>query len=419
MPKVWLVTRHEFLATVGRPSYRIISGAIPLLGILGLIILALLQTIGKDDAPQRVRSGFVDLTQDEAGQPTFTGFRTQDEVTFLPFEGTGAATQALLAGNIDRLYVIPEDFLASGIIHQVVEQRAGIPDIGGDGPANLNTTPLGKFVLNNLFVGDVELDRAQRILVPYRIATISIDEAGAVVEDPPDRGKILFFMGVGVLLMVSVFTTAGYLLQGLTEEKENRIMEVLLSSLRPEQLMLGKLFGLGAAGLLQMTIWTVSGIGSFVVLRSMVDIPAAIAIVPSADAVGIALVYFVLGYALYGTLMAALGAVTTSQREASQVTFLIVLPGIAPMWFMTPILENPEGPLARALSLFPLTAPLTSLVRLGVDGMGALDLVASVAVLAVGVALVVLLTLRLFRTSLLMTGQRPGLGQILRTLRSG
>jgi ABC-2 type transport system permease protein len=117
--------------------------------------------------------------------------------------------------------------------------------------------------------------------------------------------------------------------------------------------------------------------------------------------------------------MAAVGAITTSQREAGQGTFLVTLPAGVPMWFFTPIIENPEGAVARVLSFIPFSAPAASMVRLGVEGMDALDLVISLGLLAATVAGAMWLTVRLSRAYLLMYGQRPGLKQIFSTLRAG
>jgi ABC-2 type transport system permease protein len=346
----------------------------------------------------------------------FVAFQRQNEVTFVPFDDASEATAALLTGDIERLYIIPEDYLRTGIVHEIQEERAGLTTPSGDG-ASLNETPLGLFLLNNLFVGEVGPERANRVLVPFILVTTEVDDTGAVVTDPVDAGRVVFFLAAGVLLIVSVFTTSGYLLQGLNEEKENRIMEVLLSSVKPEHLMLGKLGGLGAAGLLEILVWGVSGVVFVVALDALVDLPSDVSIVPTSPSFLLALPYFILGYFFFGGIMAALGAVTTSQREAGQVTFLVVMPGVAPLWFIETLLENPEGALARTLSFVPFTAPMAGLARLSVGGMGSLDVAISLALLLAGVALVMLLTVRLFRAYLLMFGQRPSFGQILRTLR--
>lgn len=415
MRKAWLIARHEFIATISRPSFRVFAAIFPVLAILGLTGVALFQSFGDDGPPEQIRAGFVDSTTGPDGEPLLQAFYQQDNVLFVPYDDPGTATAALNAGEIALLYLVPESYLETGLIVEIKQETAGF-DTAGQG-VNPSATPLGKFLLNNLFVGDVGLDRARRVLVPYQIVTTEVDETGAPVEDGLDPGRLIFFIGVGVLLLVSVFTTSGYLLQGLNEEKESRIMEVLLSSVRPEQLMLGKLVGLGASGLLVMAIWSATGVGFLLVIRTLVDIPADVSLTPSPVGLVIAFTYYLLGYALFGTMMAALGAVTTSQREAGQVTFIIVLPAMAPMWFIETIVEHPDGGFARILSLIPFTAPVVSLARLGVDGMSIVDLAASTAVLAASVAVVVLLTLRLFRAYLLLYGQRPGIRQMLRTLR--
>jgi ABC-2 type transport system permease protein len=417
MRKAFLIASHEFFVTLGRPSFRIFSALVPILAVLLLGAISLFQAVNEDKPEDAIKAGVIDLTIGPDGDPLFNSFRVQSNVTFEMVSNSQAAIQRLLSGDLDRLYVIPADYLKTGIIQQVEPERAGFGGIGGDS-TNLNTSPLGRFLLNNLFVGAVGADQAQRVLVPYTISTVEIDPAGEVVTDERDPGRLVFFMGLGVMLIVSVFTTSGYLLQGLNEEKENRIMEVLLSSVKPEQLMIGKLLGLGGAGLLQMAVWAASGLLFLVALSQIVDVDAGLNLTPSPGALFIGIVYFVLGYFFFGTLMAALGAITTSQRESGQVTALVVLPGIAPMWFMTQIVENPEGTLARVASFIPFSAPLTSLVRLGTNGMGLVDLIISLVLLTGSVAFVMWLTIRLFRAYLLMYGQRPNLKQIFKTLRN-
>ena len=361
-------------------------------------------------------AGFVDMTIGEDDDPIFNSFFDSGNTTFVPYADQQAGTTALLEGSIDHFYIIPADYLGTGV---VVEVKLEQPGFGGltEAVGNPNATPLGRFLLNNLFVGSVGTARSNRVLIPYQMAVVEIDETGQIVEEPRDPGRLIFYFSFGALLIISVMTTSGYLLQGLSEEKENRIMEILLSSVRPDQLMLGKLFGLGAAGLAQIVLWAMSGVVFLFALRQIVDVPDEIAITPSAFGLAVGAVYFVLGYFFFATLMAALGAVTTSQREAGQVTFLIVMPAIAPVWFLQLLLEHPEGILARVLSLIPFTSPMVSLMRLGVDGMSSIELVLSLVVLAASVALSMWLTVRLFRAYLLTYGERPGLRQILRTLR--
>jgi ABC-2 type transport system permease protein len=137
---------------------------------------------------------------------------------------------------------------------------------------------------------------------------------------------------------------------------------------------------------------------------------------PSPLLILVALLYFILTYAFAGTLMASLGVVTTSQREAGQITFIFVMPFVAPLWFLTALLENPGGTIAQVLSYVPFSAPVATLIRLALDAMSPLDIVISLGVLGASVAFAVFLATLLFRTFLLMYGQRPKIKLIARAI---
>ena len=355
--------------------------------------------------------GYVDLTTGEDGQPRFTRFQRQGSTVFTAYPDRQTATGALLEGRIERLFVFPADYLETGTVVEVREESAGLFGAGRRDGA------LHRFVVENLTFGQVDSERIERIITPYRLVIDEVTESGAPADEDSDVADSLLFVAVSLLFLVSAFTASGYLLQGLSEEKENRIMEVLLSSIEPEHLMLGKLIGLGAASLLQVAVWAVSGVGFLLALGRMIGVPSELTHVPSAGWLFIAFAYFLLGYALIGTLLAAIGAVTTNQQQAGSITAFVMLPAIAPMWFLPALLDDPDGTLARALSFVPITAPMASLMRLSLGGMDGLEVFVSLAVLSLSVAIVVWLTARLFRAYLLAYGQPPRMGDLLRTLR--
>ena len=423
MRKTWLVARHEFSVTLGRLAYRIFVASIPVLAILGLVGIAVLQTVRSDDMseadtssatpPETVTVGYIDLTTGEDGQPLFTRFPRQGSTVFTPYPDRQTATGALLEGRIERLFVFPADYLETGTVVEVREESAGLFGAGRRDGA------LHRFVVENLTFGQVDSERIERIITPYRLAIDEVTESGAPADQDSDLADNLLFVAVSLLFLVSAFTASGYLLQGLSEEKENRIMEVLLSSIEPEHLMLGKLIGLGAASLLQVAVWAASGVGFLLALGRMIGAPSELTHVPSAGWLFVAFAYFLLGYALIGTLLAAIGAVTTNQQQAGSITAFVMLPAIAPMWFLPALLQDPEGTLARVLSFVPITAPVASLMRLSLGGMDGLEVFVSLAALSLSVAIVVWLTARLFRAYLLAYGQSPRMGDLLRTLRGG
>ncbi|MDE2860577.1 MAG: ABC transporter permease [Chloroflexota bacterium] len=424
MHKTWLVARHEFSVTLGRLSYRIFAASVPVLAIVALIGFAVFEAVRSDNTAAEGASyatgeaestyGYVDLTGGQDG-PLFTDHQLQDDTRFVPYPDQERATQELLDGRIDRLFVFPAEYLQTGAVVEVRKERAGVVDIDGGG----RTGALRGFVLENLFEGRVDPEEFERIRIPYRLVTVEVSETGTPAESDIDTGNALTFIVAGVLLLVSGFTASGYLLQGLTEEKENRIMEVLLSSIKPEHLMFGKLAGLGAASLLQIALWAVTAVAFLLVLNLIVELPFELnsEFIPSPGSLLTAFAYFLLGYALIGTLLAAIGAVTTNQRQAGNISAFVIVPAIAPMWFMITFLENPEGTVARVLSFIPFTAPVASLTRLSLGGMGGVEVILSLLSLAISVVIVVGLTARLFRAYLLAYGQQPSLGNLVRTLR--
>ena len=423
MRKTWIVARHEFSVTLGRLSYRIFAASVPVLAIVALIGLVIFEAVTYDDAAEGSTStaareaeatyGYVDLTAGPDGRPLFDAHELQSSTRFVLFRDQETATQELLDGRIDRLYIFAADYLETGVVVEVREERAGLVD------SDAGHGALRRFVLDNLLEGQVSPELFERVRTPYRIATVEVGETGALAESDYDPGDTLAFIAAGILLVVSGFTASGYLLQGLTEEKENRIMEVLLSSIKPEHLMFGKLIGLGAASLLQIALWAATAVAFVLVLNVVVELPFELTgdFAPSPASVLIAFAYFLLGYALIGTLLAAIGAVTTNQRQAGNISAIVILPTVAPMWFLYVLIEYPDGMLARMLSYVPVTAPVTSLARLGLGGMSGLDVAISLSLLTLSVAAAVWLTARFFRSFLLVYDQQLSPGRVIRTLR--
>ena len=426
MRNVRIVTRHEFRTATTRLSYIITTAAVPVLVALGVAGFAIFTLVtrgdaGTESAPSVERSsdlprlGYVDLT---GSPPLFGGHQEQASAVFTPLADREAGIAALEAERIDALFVFPPDFAESGTVAQVqiAEDEAGVfgPEVRSYSQA------LRGFVLSNLFADEVPARLASRLHTPYRLATEVIGTESTDADDLGfDIGRAAFFAIAGVSLLVSVFFSSGYMLNALVEEKENRVMEVLLSSVKPDALLLGKFFGLGAAGLLQMAAWLASIGAGVLALGLLVEIPANLLTMPGVGDIAIAAAYFLFGYALFSSLMAAVGAVTTSLREANQISALVIVPAFIPIWLNFILFSDPEGFVARALSYIPVTAPVAGLIRLAIDAMEPLETVAALVVLAACAAGALWLALRLFRTYLLMYGKRPTLKEMARSVVSG
>jgi ABC-2 type transport system permease protein len=404
MNKTLLIFRHEFLHTIMRTGFIILTLALPVLALLGIGVIHIISGVAKPPA-EVTRIGYVD----EIGG--FDQFTTQENVTFLRFDTPEAATQALINKNITEYFVIPPDYISEGIIKRYIIQKEVTPP-------DATTAAIKNFLSSNLLAGKVPTSTIDRIEAPLNLVTTTLTATGAVASEQGGLTNLIIPGIFGLLLALSLSFSSAYVLQGLGEEKENRLMEILLSSISTRQLITGKVSGIGAAGLVQVVVWVVSiplllnlassSIGGFL---SMIKIP------PNFLVLGI--VYFILGYLLFAVLSASVAAVSPTVREAQGLAAIFTLFAVAPFWFYSLIMLFPNSPVWVVFSIFPFSAPVLVMLRLGMTGVPAWQLIASIAVMVLCIAGGLLLAAKLLRTYILMYGKRPRLGEIIRNLRSG
>ena len=304
------------------------------------------------------------------------------------FADDTAAAAALSAGEIDRYLIIPVNYPAADPI--LID-----PDFS---PMNTRPEHLFSYLLTYNLVNDSVLAQtllnptAQlrgEALAPVEVSTLPVSPVMSLV---PFIVMFIFFF-----LLV---TSSGYMLQSVSKEKENRTMEVLLVSMEPRQLMLGKVIGLGFVALLQMAVWLG---GAVLVMNGRFDLPFLAGVELPAGFLFWAILFFLGGYFLYSALMGIAGAMAPNAREASQFTFVILLPLLIPLWLNASLTQNLNGGLAVGLSLFPLTAPVTMMMRLAGTAVPLWQLGASLAGLLGLAYLFVLLAARFFRADTLLS----------------
>jgi ABC-2 type transport system permease protein len=333
---------------------------------------------------------------------------------FRPFDDDEAASAALLQGKLKGYYHLPADFLEQGEISAYYAEGPGL----GSGDARSHMKSL---IQDKLLQGKVPPDLAVRVRTP--VAQWNQWTVKASGETQPRSviarvARILVPLLFAVLLMVSIMGSAGYLIQGTALEKENKVVEVLLSSADPQEILAGKLLGLGAAGLLQVTVWfSMIGFGGVVFAGALagagVEVPWL--------AIGVGIFFFIAGYLFLGSLMLGSGSLGSNQRESQQWSMIWALLAFAPFVFMMMFLEEPHNGMAVAMTWIPFTAPLTVILRMTLDppGIAWWEIVGSFVVLVVSTYVAILFGARLFRVGLLLTGARPKLREILRQARLG
>ena len=406
MKKTWIISRHEFTTTIRRISYILLTLSFPLLGLLGILIfMGVTQWGGEGPTPEDLRIGYVDETN------RFDEYTNPDGVVFILYGTNDEARDALFSEEVSEYFVIPEDYLETGLIERyTTERELGLPQA--------TMALMEDFLVANLLAGEVSdevLERAQTPLLP--ISTRLDPETGEVI--PPENPFTAFGMPYifALLFMMSLFFTSGYLLQGVSEEKENRLIEILLSSVSARQLLSGKVIGLGAAGLIQIVIWLISSVALLAIASLFISLPEGLTIPIGLIIFGI--IYFILGYLLFGILMTTLGSIGSTARESSQWTMIIVMPAVAPLILISLFINNPDHVIFTVFTLFPLTAPVAAVMKLSIGAFPVWELLLSITILTASIVGAMWLAARVFRTFLLMYGKRPSFREIRRYIREG
>jgi len=414
MRNVWLVLKNEIFVTMGRPSYWIMTFIFPtaiLLLNIGIQVMVTrtiadeiegpggLGSVGNSSELQTV--GYVDPAGWIARQPD--GF---PEGLLVEFPGEEQAQAALQAGEIRAYFLIAEDYVDSGDLTLVEPEFR---------PFGRTRPDLITWLIHYNLTGDVEL--AEALVEP--VAGVSSQRLAPAEENSrPDNFMLAFYVPYAVLFVFFflIIMSSGFMLQSVSREKENRTVEVLLLSLRPRELLMGKILGLCAVALFQMAVWGGGGLlllsqgGAFIAALNDVQLPAGFTLW--------AVLYFLLGYLTYASMMGAVGALAPSAREGGQFTFLILLPLMLPLWFTYPLIEDPHGTLATIFSMFPLTAPTAMLTRLAAaPDVPLWQVLVGLGLLSATAYGFMLLAARFFRADTLLSGQALRWGRLLKELR--
>ena len=233
-----------------------------------------------------------------------------------------------------------------------------------------------------------------------------------------ESGFMQDYVGGFVFMMLLYMTILLYgvaVMRGVLQEKSSHIVEVLLSSMSAFQLMVGKLIGLAAVGLTQMAVWIMAA--SFVSSHAAQWLHRDIPHIVSSSSLAFFAVFFFLGYALYATLFATVGAMCSSEQDAQQFQFLIILPLIIPILTNMYIVQNPDSSVSIALSLIPFFAPMVMFLRIHILTPPTWQIAASIGLLVLTILLTVLLAARIFRVGILMYGKRASLTEVWRWMR--
>ncbi len=405
MSKLWLIARREYLFNLKRPAFLFAMFGTPLI-IIGSAFLGGLAA--SDGVSALSDYGLVGYVDDSSAQVLAADLIPADYAgDFQRYPDVDAAAAALEAAEVEAYFVLGQDYLNSGLV-TFYAVRA-VPELLRD-------------AVNELLV----LNLSQGLNSPVPLERISGSPADLTVRSAEDgreiRGELGGFIVLllpvffGFLLIMSSLTTSGFLLSGLVEEKSGRVIELLVTSMTPMQLLGGKVLGLGLLGLTQVVVLLgLTAIGLITLSGAGIVEGLALPI----DMAFWALLFFLLSYGMLASLMAGIGAMTDTEQEGRQISGFITLPFILPYIFFIVFLTDPNGTLPVVLSLIPITAPMSMMIRLGVGAVPAWQLLLSTALQILTILFFVWVSARMFRWGMLRYGKKFRLRDIPKALRFG
>ncbi|MGB6387679.1 MAG: ABC transporter permease [Terriglobales bacterium] len=425
MRNTWLIIKREYLERVRTRSFMVLTLLLPAIVAAVMVLPAKLATIGKKaqhvvvvtSNPQFgeiVRQGLLssgDNDDDEAGSETNAAKQARDkqyiiDVDSNPTEAERAALSEKVSSQaIDGYLWLSDDAIASGKVTWVSR------NMPGSGERSRLSEKLSRIVqYTRLSSTGLTGNQANLLLKPIKVEAVRM-EHGRETRDSTGM-KLIEVVVMVMLLYMAVLLYGISVMRSVLEEKNSRVMEVLLSSATPTELMTGKLLGVGAVGLTQIVVWAViAGVFAVPALAMQPDLDQ-LKVSPGVLAAFAA--FFFLGYLLYSTIYAAIGAITTTEQEGQQLQFFVVIPLVLSVFMLNPVVQTPDAPVVAWLSMFPFFAPVVMYARIVVQTPPVWQIALSLFLLIATIAGIMVLCARIYRIGILMYGKRATLPEILK-----
>ena len=422
MRKVWAVIRREFVEKV-RTKWFLIS---TVLGPVFMICVTVLPSLlisqsGRVNHIALVDAGAGDFAERLRGQLEGTG-RYVVSVIAAPAGRSAAVRDSLTdevrAEALDGVLIVAAATVDSGKAEYRGRNVSSITDMGA-----MEGVLRQAIVTERLARHGVDAKVVQDAQRGIALSTLRITKHGATGES----GMVTFFLGygVGIVLYMIILIYGINVMRSVLEEKQTRIIEVLVSSLRPFELMLGKVIGVGGVGLFQFGLWGLTGylvvhfrvqiLGAFHVSAEQISAVTMPAI--GAGLLAAIAVYFLLGYLLYSAMFAVVGATVTADSEAQQAQQPVMMLLVFSLIVSFAALNDPSGRMAVVTSMIPFSSPIIMPVRMATSDVPTSQLALSLLISGASSVVVVWLAARVYRIGILMYGKRPNLKELWRWAR--
>ena len=380
---IWLVARREILER-GRSRGFILSIGFTTLLVVGSFVLPAV-LFGDEQATR------IGVVQPEPAGLTTTistmSAQLDRKVEVVPFSDEAAADAALTDGSVAAVAQVPADLSGPGSIRFDKESDQVITQLVTASVVALRTQAM----LTEAGVSPAELQAAQQ---PPTVDALD-------PQTDADESRFLFANIGAVLILVGIFSFGYTVLTGVVEEKQSRVVEVVLSTVRPRDLLMGKVLGIGVLGLVQLAVFVAAALGTAVVTARF-TLPAT-----TPAAIPLLALWFILGYALYSTALGFLGALASRMEEASNASTPVTMIAMASYFVaVIGVINDPSGPVAQVATYLPPSAPFVVPMRAAFDAIGPVEILISIAVTVVGIWVLFSVGARVYAGAVLQTAGR-------------
>jgi ABC-2 type transport system permease protein len=435
MNKIALIFKREYLTRVKKKSFLILTVLTPLLFAVMMFLPSYLAT-RENREEQKV--AVIDRST------IFLGNLNDSKSTkfiFFPVAEYENVKKNFENGEYYAMLEIPDNILVSNKVLVFSKKQINIDvksQINSQLEWRLEDVKRSELVAR-IGIPDLE-EQMQHTKTSIVVETIKIGEDGKGKKGSTEIAMVLGYI-VGFLIYMFVFLYGTMVMRGVLEEKQNRIVEVIISSVKPVELMIGKILGIAAVGLTQFIIWVLLMGGIFMGAKSfllsentvqqmaqsqsimvggnqasvemmqniepnkMNEIVSQISGINFTEVIIYFLIYFILGYLLYSSVMAALASAVDSEEDVNQLLLPVQVPLIVSLIIMMNVIKNPEGALAIWCSHIPFTSPIIMMVRIPF-GVPWWEVFISIAILAVTTFATIWVAAKIYRTGILMYGKK-------------
>jgi ABC-2 type transport system permease protein len=409
MNKVLLIIQREYITRVRKKSFIVMIFVVPLL-ILGMSGLIALVAKNTSELSSEQVVNVIDNSNVFAGK-----FHNVKNIKFQPANKSLTDAKAGLQDNEDlSVLLIPANYTKVPV--QIFSKKKPSFKLTQEVENQMNTIATTKSMVEH------HIDTAFLNTIKKNKISISAMEVTATGTKDANVGPtMLVGIACAIFIYLSLFIYGAQVMRGVIEEKTSRIIEVIISSVKPFQLMLGKIIGVGLVGLTQFTAWIVLSVIATKIAGQAFSSPqspmlgalAVLQTIPFGYILGCFLFYFITGYLLYSALFAAVGSAVDSETETQQFMFPITLPLLFTYILSVSVLfQAPDSPLAVWLSIIPLTAPVAMMVRIPFGGVATWQLALSMSLMVIGFLFTTYVAARIYRVGVLMYGKKASFKEL-------